>query len=505
MKVEMRVSSYHLVDNLAAGLYDNVGQQAMEIIRNGVVASMPDPKKWEPKRAKIEVTLVPNHPLANKGTALSFLDHGSGITESGFQRYFAWLGTPHEYVNSSATGASRKGIGRVAAFSLNQNCITDDYEIQRVNGYYIFTRTSKSGKIRFIPVKPMMSDDGGFEIDRWIEPNDSNLGHLNGINGSFTAIVIPTPVFKSHSEIYEAIKYLLPREQDKMFDLHIGGKSVQPPPLESDINMTSEDGRFRARLGVGDANSNGAWLCDAETGFRVASCQALGRMLPEPLWFPDIVGDIFAPGVLRYQNTARSTLAKEFTRKVGGKWQNKDCRDLMMFLVQVAPPAKSLIERDAITGNAADVLDEVTEMFNDCFGPPEDDITEGPILPGQPKPKPDGPRPPRPNPGDDDPNKDKPVREKYRRYISIKVREETFFLYRGKSLHPYIFAQVNPSNEKMIEVNVRGGYKALPKNKPAMREHCLMEILDEIGSSKFPDRPSEAKIFARQVRSEFPK
>ncbi len=507
MKIHSRVTAFHYVDNLGTGLYESVGQRILELLRNSLRASMPDPKKWEPKRAKIEIFLTQNHPLANRSVALTHLDHGCGLTDPNFDRYYNWLGTPLEKLradsNGDCIGDSQKGIGRFAPLAMNENCLHENRMVRVKHGFYLLTRTSKTGKVRFIPYIPENVELEGVEIDRWVEPTATEMGPLSGIQGSFTAIVVPTPIFKNHSEIYEAVKWLLPREQDKMFELLIGGKIAVPPPLEKDINVTSQDGRYRARLGVGNSESDGVWLCDDITGFRVASGQKLGRLLPDPLWFPDLVGDIFAPGLLRYQNTARSTLAKEFTNKRNKEWQK-----LMMFLIsQVAPAAKQLIERDAIRGNAAETLDELAEMFNDRFGPPDDGGVDGPPdgPPIPPKPKPDGTKTaePKPDGGGTGGGGTKPDREKYRRYLSIKVREKTYYLYRGQSLHPCIFAQVNPTNRKMIQVNVRGGYKALPETKQARKEHCLMEILDAIGESEHQGEPRKAREFARQVRSEF--
>lgn len=505
MRLQMKVTAYHMVDNLATGLYESVGQRLMELIRNSLVASMPNPDRWEPKKAKIEISIVQNHPLASgKGPALVVLDHGCGLTDPAVERYFNWLGTPlgqlQKNANGSFNGASQKGIGRLAALALNERCLDEDIMVRIKHGYYLFSRTSKSGNVRFVPVIPERAEtEQGFETERFISPSSTEMGTLKDVSGSFTGIVIPTPIFKNHADLYDEIKWLLPREQDKMFNLSIGGKAVLPPPLEKDINISSQDGHYRARLGVGNAESDGVWLCDEETGFRVASCQKLGRLLPDPLWYPDLVGDIFAPGLLSHQNTARSTLAKEFTRKGNKQWTK-----LLMFLIsQVAPAAKQIIERDAIQGNAAETLDELVEIFNERFGQPEEDVLEN--VPREPAEKPEKPSAPTPKPETEAAGAEgtKPSREPYRRYLSIKIHEETFYLYRGQSLHPFIFAQVNPSNKKLVQVNVRGGYKALPSTKEARREHCLMQILEAIGKSKFSDRPNEAMLFANKVRSEF--
>ncbi len=498
----LMATAIHMVENLAGGLYESVGQRLMELVRNGLVASMPDPNTWEPKRARIEISLFPNHPLAPKGCpALVVLDHGSGMTDAGLQRYFNWLGTPlkelRKNANGSFHGASQKGIGRLAALGLNENCLQEDYEVRVKHGYYLLSRTQADGDVRFVPVIPEMAEKQGFEINRFISSTATEMGPLKGLKGSFTAVIVPTPIFKSHQEIYDAIKWFLPREQDKMFSLVIGGKVYGPPPLEGEINVTSQDGRYRARLGAAEnEHSDGVWLCDEVTGFRVASCQKLGRLLPDPLWFPDLVGDIFAPGLLRHQNTARSTLNKEFTRKSNKEWQR-----LMMFLIsQVAPMAKKLIERDAISGDAAETLDEVVEMIHSLYGVPEE--KEKDKHPNGPTPS-TPPQPPH-TPGKTGGNRgNKGSGTPYRRYVSIKVRNETFLLYRGQSLDPYVYAEVSANNPKQIIVNVRGGYRALPDGKQARREHCLMQLLSAIGRSKFSMDPRQAMCFTNEVRAEF--
>ena len=498
MKIQPMVTAVHMLDGLGSGMYTR-SQAGMELLRNGVVACMPN-GKWEPQKAYIEIMLALNHPLSpeKKIPVLIFLDRGCGITDPALDRYFGQVGpslTQLRKTGESSNGASQKGIGRLAAFALNEKCLERENRdlLERVkHGYYLFSRTSKTGKVRYVSVIPeKIEEGGGFEIDRFIDPGATELGPLKNIQGTFTAIVIPTPVFESAEEIYEAIKDSLPRERDKMFNLTIGGKQCLPPPLEEQLNITSKDGRFRARLGVDQTSKDGVWLCDEETSLRVESCQRMGsKFLPEPLYFPELVGEIFAPGLLRHQNTARSGLKSEYTRRGNKEWQK-----LVMFLIgDVAPNAKKLVERDVISGNAAETLDEVVGLFRDQFGPPE-----GVRPPSEKRKKPVNPRPDR---KDDDEDDEKP--DPKRRCLAIKVLDETYHLYRGQSLEPEVFAQPSPQNEKMIFVSVRGAYKAMPENKSARREHCLMQILMTIGSTKSDD-PYTAIKFANQVRSMFNK
>ncbi len=501
MKFQMKVTAFHMVDNLATGLYESVGQRLMELVRNSVVASMANPNVWEPKRAKIELSLVPNHPLSpSKSPALVVLgprlrpDRSSARALLQLARHTAEPApqSRERIVRRRIPEGHRPTGGARSQRELPARRCHDPHQERLLPAHPHVEDGQRPLRARH----PREGRDGAGLRHRALHLSDIHRnGLLKNLQGPFTAIVIPTPIFKSHAEIYEAIKWLLPREQDKMFDLTIGGKAMQPPPLEKEINLSSTDGRYRARLAAGNTDSDGIWLCDDETGFRVASCQKLGRLLPDPLWYPDLVGDIFAPGLLRHQNTARSTLAKEFTRKGNKEWQR-----LLMFLIRdVASQAKQLIERDSINGSAAETLDELAELFNERFGLIIDDGDKG----GEPR-KPRDPKPAEPGGKDDGGEKGEPDPERqYRRHIAIRVRDEVFYLYRGQTLHPYVFAQVSPNNPKMIFVNVRGGYKALPDQKVARREHCFVQVLMAIGASKFPSDRYQAMMFANEVRGEF--
>ncbi len=494
----MKVSAFHLIDNLSSSLYENPGQCWAELARNSLVCSMPK-NRWEPKGVKIETMLVDQHPLSpdRKAKTLIVLDHGEGLTDPALDRYFTWLGTPLAVLKTQNTnnGASQKGIGRLAALALNSRCINGDIEERIKHGYYLLSRTGKEGNVRYVEVVPEKAElAGGFDTNRFISPSATEMGPLKNIQGSFTAIVIPTPVFSSHDEIYEAIKWFLPREQDKMYHLEIGGKRVYPPALKAQVSHTWGDhAEFRAYLSATtekDGLASGCWLCDSETSLRVASCERLMSSIPEPLWYPELQGDIFAPGLLRYQNTARSTLAKDFMK--GG---SKDWNRLHMFLIEVASKARSLIDRDSINGPAAETLDELVEMFQSRFGEPDKIGVVGP--PGPPR-GPKGPIIDPPGPGPKPPGGEK----KYQRHVSIKIRDKTYHLCRNQSLHPYIFAQVSSQNSQMVYVNIRGGYKSLPVNKQARKEHCLMQILTAIGQNMHRTNPYSATRFTNEVRGE---
>jgi len=239
-------------------------------------------------------------------------------------------------------------------------------------------------------------------------------------------------------------------------------------------------------------------LCDDKTGLRVASCRSIGKQrgIPDPLWFSELNGDIFAPDLLRYQDTSRGSLAKAFVNSA-----NKDWQRLKMFMVgEVAPAAQPLIERDPVRGDTIDVLREMVDEVNDRFGPPEED--DGPVCPPPipPGPPPGGPKKGPPEPGPPRPPREKPKQP--RRYFFMKVKDETYKLYCGATLDQYTFARVDPSNPTVVEINLRGGYKALPKNRQEQGEHCRMQVFLAIGMYKEKHDPYMAMRFANEVRAD---
>jgi hypothetical protein len=218
------------------------------------------------------------------------------------------------------------------------------------------------------------------------------------------------------------------------------------------------------------------------------------RLLPDPLWFPDLSGDIFIPGLLGNQNTGRDTLAKEFVRPSNKKWQQA-----RMFLVsQVAPPAKRLIDRDTIHGDAMDALTAIAQMFNERFGEPEK-VRRPECDPPDATPDPD------PDPGSDGAPKVRKTNGggERQRYLYVNVRGIAYRLYYGQPLYEYIFAQVSFRDPHVILTNVRGGYKSFPPTKAAKEEHCLMQVLMAICRSQKPQGTPEQIIqLANEIRAD---
>ncbi|HEU5114865.1 MAG TPA: hypothetical protein VFT82_03805 [Candidatus Paceibacterota bacterium] len=487
-RIQLRITPQMIIQNLAVDLY-SPGQAAMEIIRNGVAASQPDHDTWNPKLATIEVTISKNHPFIG-GPATVFLDHGCGMTEPALERYFGWLGTPthlqREFSTGTHMGASQKGIGRYAGLFCNKNCRPSNPDASK-EGFYLFSRTMSTGPIRLIHVTPgAIAVENGIEVDHFVDPDSTEARFLGGIRGSFTAIVIPSPVFDTADDIYGHIKWLLPREKDKMFNLTVNGKKIEPPPLWDDVNATEENGIFRARIGAGNKECDGIWFCDAETGFRVASCVKLGRLLPEPLGYPDLAGDIFAPGLLRYQNTARDSLSRDYTRRGNPEWLR-----LLSFLnLRVAPKALELIERDELEEDTIETLGELVSLINDTFGEPEPvSLPPGPVI-TTPIVRPTG------GTGTKKPGT---PGERRPRGASITVGSKVYRLHYNAPLGSLFFATPAGIDRNIILINAKGTYQ-LPKVKQARREHCLMQILFAVGEVEGFGSAHESMKFANEMR-----
>jgi hypothetical protein len=491
----MKLAASLIVDVLAGGLYQDYGQCLNELLRNAEVASMKN-GKWEPANVSIEIMLVPNHPLCKEkgGLTLIVLDHGSGLTPDALSRYFEWVGRPisvlEKELHGRFGGASQKMVGRFATFALSKFCANrKDLREAIRHGFFVQSRTESWGRVRSVEVIPERIElDGGVNVDRFIDPFTDALGPLKNIKGSFTAIVIPSPVFTSGDEIYEAVKWYLPRGADKMYKLSIDGKRVSAPPLVEAHTATSLDGQFRAHLAPASGGSGGLWLCDAETGYRVANCQKLAHVLPDPLGSSSLSGDIFAPGLLAHQNTERSTLHPSYTKKGNKPWEQ-----LLMFLIrEVVPAAKAMVDAGAGSGDANRALSDVLSLFNERYAPKKEEKREGSGNSGS-------------GGGGFHTRGENAERENGsggERMRTLHIRNETFRINTGRTLGAFVFAQVDPNDGKSVLVNVGGAYKGMPTRRAEQLEHVMLQIVFAIGANKNRNSPLQAMKYAAEVLSE---
>lgn len=486
-----RITASHLLENLANALYGDPADSLMELVRNGAVACMNG--NWNPKVAKVEVT-IGKHKLAPGSKALVILDHGSGFTDPCIKRFCQIGAALTDKDDRKLHGAAQKRIGRFAAFSLNQNCVGGDPN----SGFYILTRTEPQGPVKFVNMIPALIERDQGVSPRLIDAESTEMDSLKGISGSFSAIVIPDPVFKTPNEIRKALEWRVPRRQDQMFELCVDGKSIHPPQLSSRVCCSQKDGGVDVFLDKApEGEDAGIWFSDQATGFRVAFAPQIGPAhLPPPFWRRDLVGDIFVRDALANQDTGRSRLNPRFLK--GKTW-----RDAMLFLAgNVTGDVRALLGDSDVFGNSkvkTDLLGFV-DLCRGVYGDP-DGVADGPeFLFKKTPPNPSGndskktPAIPR----DDDGDGKGEVKRKVVRTIPFRLGKRTFF-FSNRALDQDVMAQVDPTG-RVIYFNE--GYGAMPKAQGARQEHVILQVLGAIGSYDYPSDTSSAMLFVSSTRRE---
>ncbi|MEK7584749.1 MAG: hypothetical protein AAB490_05900, partial [Patescibacteria group bacterium] len=304
---------------------------------------------------------------------------------------------------------------------------------------------------------------------------------------------IPNPVFTSYEDIRRALMWRIPRKQDMMFKLQVGGRTLHPPPLASGITMSSAKGNievFIDKCDDDDADS-GIWLTDAATGLRVACGRGLSQIIPYPLWRPDLTGDILIPGLLENQDTSRTGLRSKFLRSPA--W-----RSATSFMVgQVAERARALLDDEDVFGR--DQFDRiVTDFVDQCrkiWGVPQSTGTDGGFAAPHRKPGTGG------GSGNGGGGTHGPRRPQRQPTIPIKIGNDEYELSK-RQLDPLILAQVDTSNGRVIYLNAVG-YKPMPTARTARSEHVLLKILEAVGAAKFPSDPIEVTRFVGERRMDF--
>lgn len=492
-----KITAAHLIRNLASDLYKDAGACLWELIRNGCVACMPQ-GRWDPKAVRIDVDLVPDHPLSPRGLALIILDHGTGFTAPRVEE-FCMVG-PALNAATSHSGAADKKQGRFAGLSLNEKTATDPNE-----GFYILTRTSGDGKVTFVPMIPAKIEQDQGVQPKEIDSNAAEMGPLKGIKGSFTAIVIPNSEFKTNEEIRKAIQWYLPRKKDLMIDLRIGGKRVNAPSLASkaiyvpstpEIRIEAYMDRFEGK----DPEQNaGLWFADAETGLRVAFCPHFGAALPYPLYTHKLIGDIFVPDLLKNQDAARAALKSSFLKSEA--WRNV----LRYLALHIAPLAKDLLgdEDEFRSSNSTDKLVfQLADLCKNIYGEPQEkglpyDVVhdvgvkpKGPSGGGGGGGNGKGPgggvqKPPKPGGGG----------------CGVHTRPRFVTLRVGKKIYSIIKTQMSPNrfancvvaqqSPGLLTVYVNTDYKAWPVRPNEQLEHLIVRFLEAISRKEFSEQSEQ--------------
>ena len=485
---EFRLGQGLFTDVLGSDLYTDYGRCAAEGYRNGAVACMRGDDDWDPKRIAVDLAVVQRHPLTG-GRVLMITDHGSGFTKADIER-FCVIGSDGEG-STRHGGAAQKRVGRFALLALSRRERTDRM-------FIILTRTSATGPVTMVEITPTALTAARVQPQR-LAVDAKELGTLANHRGSFSAIIIPDPVFVTNEELQTAIAPYLPRKGDDCGATTIGGKPFVPPPLANAIALKPPRApnveAYLARSPKG--TSGGIWLVDATTGFRVGFGPNVGARLPYPLARPDLEGDIFLPGLLAQQDTSRGGLAHRFLASKA--WQR--LHDLLV--AEVCESARGLLEEDDVIerSSVGRTLAGFRDLFIRAFGAPKGgdlDIDAPPppgIGPRNPKDPPPGPRPPRgPATGGGGPHKRRSFRWNIgnREWIITSTRDD-----------PDVFAvaRLQPDGATGI-VYTNNAYDLHPRAKGANEEHVLLQLLAAVARADHPyDAAAAAKLVAEWRRT----
>ncbi|MDO8463553.1 MAG: hypothetical protein Q7S96_04795 [bacterium] len=487
-----------LVGPLGAELYTDPGKCVVEIIRNAMVACMGGGTQelWEPSRIHVELSIEKRHAFTGESALVCF-DSGTGFTQADFDRFCSLGAKRREGKRGRYRGASDKGIGRTAAFALRRDRYSYD------TGFTVFTRTSVSGRVTCWRITPTAATTPPGALPQSFEPDALELGAYAGHRGRFSCIVVDNPVFGSHNELRDAVAPWLPRKRDRCGTLLIGGKKFVPPPLVSALVIAVPDTAIEAYLErVPDPASerSGIWLVDAETGFRVGFCPALGRHLPYPLGRPDLRGDIFVPGLLEQQDTSRSGLHDMFLR--GKAWRK--IADLLQ--AEVAPQAQALLEdADIMAGSkvAEVITHDIRAAFEHAWGKatasppirnPEGLGGNGGSGGGGSG---DGGSGGGGSGGGGSGGGGSRDRKQGSRIIPLNVGDQTWFFGSTRAA-PHVFAVIGNSEDHLILLNTC--YGILPTGKAALLEHLTMSMLAAVGQAQHPWNSEEASEFVGKHR-----
>ncbi len=364
----VQVTTAHLLGNLSTEMYKDPTFCLKELVRNSIAASISN-NVWEPKNVQIEIFISNYHPLT-KTKSLIFLDHGVGFTDENIKR-FCLLGPSQQRIKerkSNDLGLSQKGIGRFAALALSQ----DSFNPSKYDkaGFYILTRTKPEGDVTVVEVLPKYLENGYKGFPKYEIPEfDINMQDIDGIRGSFSAIIIPNPVLTNADQIREAIQWALPRKRNHAISVKIDGRLISAPPLATKLPIIYQDVEGYFELNPNTENQDGGvYLCDAKTSLRVCPASEVGyKHIPSPLWSPLLKGDVFIEGLLTHQDTSRSTLSPEYLKSA--EWL-KNCGIMELHFKR---QLENLLGVEPTSGSnkITEMIDEVIQAANSVFGLPE--------------------------------------------------------------------------------------------------------------------------------------
>lgn len=480
--VPLMVTAAFIAETISRSLYKDAFACLMEIIRNGLCASMPG-KSWVAGKGQINIDLC-RHPLAN-GPVLTILDHGRGFDRRSMELMGSLGRTMSEkemYPDGNFDGASQKGIGRFAALGCMN--VEDSRKLDPYTGFYILTRDKDTGPINLISMIPsLMEQHQGTPIEE-LALTDKRLGSTARLKGTFAMVIIPNPIFPDANNILEGIKWRLPRKSEQMFALTINGQRVTPPPLAGRVHFLSEDGEIEVHADVEpDPDSDtGIWFTDATTGFRVVLASRLGRThVPPPYCYNGLTGDIFIQGLLKRQNASRGGLSADYLR-------SEDWRKVKASLYANRPSVEALLGHQRTRDVQGDKeVNDLIALAAAIFGPSQvvrnEDGTVEKKKAQEETPKPNSNRElgRRLKQGTHAPRKGGEPRRGGHNVRAIRLGEHDYLIdtQRLKS-HRYAEAagtRLNDDDEEVITILVNDLYEHLPTRAEARSEHVTNAFL----------------------------
>ncbi|HPF95021.1 MAG TPA: hypothetical protein PLR08_00525 [bacterium] len=488
-----------LTEHLGRSLYEDTSLLVWEIVRNGLVACMPDPHKWAPKSTNVETRVMTGHPLCRAERALIVLDYGCGFTKNNIQRFYE-LGSGSNNAGNNA-GASQKRLGRLALFPLSASYRDDVFDAP----IFLFTRTTPTGNVTMVTLSAASLCEGKVE-EKTIKPNASELGPFVGIKGTFSMFVIPNTVVESNEELYDALKWRVPRDASKSVNLTVNNQKVTPPALAKHaFNAGNGITAYLDRnLDAGSIES-GIWLCDAETGLRCSLATKLNpAFLPYPLNSPLLKGDIMIPGILQQQDTSRGNLNSSYLRsKAWTKIIDQLRLHLVSYASKILGDADEFKSRDPINK----CIQEMVQAFTNAFGAPIYQFGEGDEPFGATNNQPTGstnnnptPRPPR---GDKPSGPRSPTTEKpKRRGYAVHIGDHDYLIVMTPRPSDKDVFGVLSVGEDVRRLQFNPDYELLKKLKgPSQREHMFLRFIELIAEHEYPDHALKRQKHASQLRA----
>ena len=488
--LRFRPSEHFFVQQLALDLYKDHSACMWELCRNGWVACMPDENKWEPKRAHVEIQLLSRHVFSPDAKVLFIMDKGSGITDEKKEKFQVY--GKDDQRTAEFAGASQKRLGRFSAFAL----IDTDRNRPDLHTFYVLTRTADHGPVKRIRVNGSEITTNGSPVVE-IPPDAPELGPYRGIKGSFTIVAIPNPVYTTHAEIAEDLRWRLPRSMDRQVTTLIGGERLTPPPLAQQ-KVTTKDGKAFIEKCEEDEPDSGMWLTDLVTGFRCAKVSNIREMF-YVLQDSGLRGDIFIPDLLKNQDTSRSGLSDSFLRSI--EWDNHK----RQIGTRIVPIAKQLLGQDRTnpfsTTTVAEDFESIVDVCEEIWGAVEY-IDGGPldlrVPPGSKPPGPPRPPPKQPGGGGGGGGGSHPpkgpgcgeIQKGHRKSVILPIDGRRYKMSITPNMPPTLYARVVPcigipDVDSQLEIN--SSYQGYPSSKGAKREHVIASIFLAVACEREKD------------------